>query len=226
MEELLMTLLPLRHSSSVPIPMEIVLPLRHASLVPILMDHITDTCGLLFSYVQLMLGAVKALQEKQSSVWICLCHMKCKRTHFVNNRMDLLSIVTSGVLEDEVPGPDGDVHEVVEGWEDDETHNPKVHATQFLVQVKVDGWLWKHDKKGMSRLSSLLDDVLLKVTLGVALFKSMPRVSEKIIISKWRLTCHRLPTRVNLIDRDVKVKVLSQLWIINRCSKFSASWYN
>lgn len=45
-----------------------------------------------------------------------------------NNRMDLLSIVTSGVQESEVPGPDGDILGVVEGWQDDETHNPEVPA--------------------------------------------------------------------------------------------------
>ncbi|PWA89230.1 F-box protein 7 [Artemisia annua] len=32
------------------------------------------------------------------------------------------------VQESEVPGPDGDILGVVEGWEDDETHNPKVAA--------------------------------------------------------------------------------------------------
>lgn len=61
----------------------------------------------------------------------------------------------------------------------------------------------------MLRLSSLLDDVLLKVTLGVALFKSMPRVPKKVIIFVWCLTCDRLPTRVNLIDRDVNVDFFS-----------------
>ncbi|GKA87145.1 hypothetical protein Tco_0808856 [Tanacetum coccineum] len=58
--------------------------------------------------------------------------------------------------------------------------------------------LWKRDKKGMLRLSSLLDDVLLKVSPGAASFRWTPRVPEK-------------------------VKVLSHLAIINRCSKFSAS---
>ncbi|KAL5558262.1 hypothetical protein UlMin_034473 [Ulmus minor] len=45
-----------------------------------------------------------------------------------NNRMDLLSLVTSGVNSDEVNGPDEDILGVVEGWEDDETHNPDVPA--------------------------------------------------------------------------------------------------
>ena len=63
-----------------------------------------------------------------SSVWICLCHIKCKRIHFVNNRIDRLLIVTSGVQESEVPRPDGDILGVAEGWEDDETRNPKVPA--------------------------------------------------------------------------------------------------
>ncbi|KAL6984295.1 F-box protein 7 [Sarracenia purpurea var. burkii] len=45
-----------------------------------------------------------------------------------NNRMDLLSIVTSGVNDGEVSGPDEDILEVVEGWQEDETHNPDVPA--------------------------------------------------------------------------------------------------
>lgn len=78
----------------------------------------------------------------------------------------------------------------------------------FFTQNQVDGWLWKRDKKGMLRLSSLLDDFLMKVTLGVALFKSMPRVPKKVIISVWCLTCDRFPTRVNLIDCDVNVDIV------------------
>ncbi|CAL8997121.1 unnamed protein product [Prunus brigantina] len=45
-----------------------------------------------------------------------------------NNRMDLLSLVTSGVNDNEVCGPDEDILGVVEGWQDDETHNPDVPA--------------------------------------------------------------------------------------------------
>ncbi|KAM0971558.1 hypothetical protein ACFX13_019742 [Malus domestica] len=45
-----------------------------------------------------------------------------------NNRMDLLSLVTSGVNNNEVGGPDEDILGVVEGWQDDETHNPDVPA--------------------------------------------------------------------------------------------------
>ncbi|TXG52994.1 hypothetical protein EZV62_022163 [Acer yangbiense] len=45
-----------------------------------------------------------------------------------NNRMDLLSLVTSGVNDDEVNGPDEDILGIVEGWQDDETHNPDVPA--------------------------------------------------------------------------------------------------
>ncbi|KAJ0086404.1 hypothetical protein Patl1_08358 [Pistacia atlantica] len=45
-----------------------------------------------------------------------------------NNRMDLLSLVTSGVNDNEVGGPDEDILGVVEGWQDDETHNPDVPA--------------------------------------------------------------------------------------------------
>lgn len=42
--------------------------------------------------------------------------------------MDLLSLVTSGVNDNEVRGPDEDILGVVEGWQDDETHNPDVPA--------------------------------------------------------------------------------------------------
>ncbi|KAK2989799.1 hypothetical protein RJ640_006116 [Escallonia rubra] len=42
-----------------------------------------------------------------------------------NNRMDLLSIVTSGVDDSEVSE---DILGVVEGWQDNETHNPDVPA--------------------------------------------------------------------------------------------------
>lgn len=42
--------------------------------------------------------------------------------------MDLLSLVTSGVNDNEVCGPDEDILGVVEGWQDDETHNPDVPA--------------------------------------------------------------------------------------------------
>ncbi|GLU01059.1 hypothetical protein SLE2022_183850 [Rubroshorea leprosula] len=45
-----------------------------------------------------------------------------------NNRMDLVSLVTSGVDSNEVGGPEEDILGVVEGWQDDETHNPDVPA--------------------------------------------------------------------------------------------------
>ncbi|GMJ14790.1 F-box protein 7, F-BOX PROTEIN 7 [Hibiscus trionum] len=45
-----------------------------------------------------------------------------------NNRMDLLSLVTSGVDDNEASGPEEDILGVVEGWQDDETHNPDVPA--------------------------------------------------------------------------------------------------
>ncbi|XP_054797635.1 F-box protein 7 isoform X2 [Prosopis cineraria] len=45
-----------------------------------------------------------------------------------NNRMDLISLVTSGVNESEASGPDEGILGVVEGWQDDETHNPDVPA--------------------------------------------------------------------------------------------------
>lgn len=40
----------------------------------------------------------------------------------------MLSLVTSGVNNTEVDGRDEDILGVVEGWEDDETHNPDVPA--------------------------------------------------------------------------------------------------
>jgi len=45
-----------------------------------------------------------------------------------NNRMDLMSLVTSGVNSSEASVPEEDILGVVEGWQDDETHNPDVPA--------------------------------------------------------------------------------------------------
>lgn len=45
-----------------------------------------------------------------------------------NNRMDLLSLVTSGVNDEEVSSTEDDILGLVEGWEDDETHNPDIPA--------------------------------------------------------------------------------------------------
>eukprot|EP00897_Mesotaenium_endlicherianum_P006783 jgi/Mesen1/6132/ME000313S05262 len=45
-----------------------------------------------------------------------------------NNRLDLLSLVTSGMSDTEVPGDSEDVLNMVEGWDDSETHNPDVPA--------------------------------------------------------------------------------------------------
>lgn len=45
-----------------------------------------------------------------------------------NNRLDLLSLVTSGVNDTEVNDPGGDMLGVVDGWQEDETHNPDVPA--------------------------------------------------------------------------------------------------
>lgn len=42
--------------------------------------------------------------------------------------MDLLSLVTSGVNSNEVNNDEEDILGVVEGWQDDETHNPDVPA--------------------------------------------------------------------------------------------------
>ncbi|KAI3925212.1 hypothetical protein MKW92_045841 [Papaver armeniacum] len=45
-----------------------------------------------------------------------------------NNRMDLLSLVTSGVNENELSGNEDNILGVVEGWQEDETHDPDVPA--------------------------------------------------------------------------------------------------
>ncbi|VFQ97859.1 unnamed protein product [Cuscuta campestris] len=45
-----------------------------------------------------------------------------------NNRMDLLALLTCGVNENEVSHHDEDILGVVEGWQEDETHNPDVPA--------------------------------------------------------------------------------------------------
>lgn len=49
-------------------------------------------------------------------------------TQGANNRMDLLALLTSGVNDNEVNGPDEDILGVVERWGEDETHNPDVPA--------------------------------------------------------------------------------------------------
>ncbi|XP_038898881.1 F-box protein 7 isoform X2 [Benincasa hispida] len=45
-----------------------------------------------------------------------------------NNRMDLLTLVTSGMNNNEVGDPEDDILGIVERWRDDETHNPDVPA--------------------------------------------------------------------------------------------------
>ena len=45
-----------------------------------------------------------------------------------NNRMDLLSLVTSGVNDEEGSSTEEDILGVVENWRDDETHNPDIPA--------------------------------------------------------------------------------------------------
>ncbi|KAG9444040.1 hypothetical protein H6P81_015380 [Aristolochia fimbriata] len=45
-----------------------------------------------------------------------------------NNRLDLLSLVTSGIDDSEADDHDENMLGVVEGWQDDETHNPDVPA--------------------------------------------------------------------------------------------------
>ncbi|KAL2609824.1 hypothetical protein R1flu_028397 [Riccia fluitans] len=48
-------------------------------------------------------------------------------TSGANNRMDLVSLITSGVGED-APADEENVLEAVEGWDEDETHDPDVPA--------------------------------------------------------------------------------------------------
>lgn len=45
-----------------------------------------------------------------------------------NNRMDLLALLTSGIDDNEVTGPEEDILGIVGGWEEDETHNPDIPA--------------------------------------------------------------------------------------------------
>lgn len=45
-----------------------------------------------------------------------------------NNRLDLISLVTCGMGEAEVPGDTENVLDALEGWEDDESHHPDVPA--------------------------------------------------------------------------------------------------
>lgn len=53
-----------------------------------------------------------------------------------NNRMDLLSLVTSGVNDSEASGFEEDILGLVEGWQDDETHNPDVPAVSHKRGMK------------------------------------------------------------------------------------------
>ncbi|KAH0452011.1 hypothetical protein IEQ34_019310 [Dendrobium chrysotoxum] len=45
-----------------------------------------------------------------------------------NNRLDMLRLVTTGVNESEISNDGDDILGVVEGWQEDETHNPDVPA--------------------------------------------------------------------------------------------------
>ena len=47
-----------------------------------------------------------------------------------NNRMDILSIITCGIHENEVPRDEEDVLDALEGWEDGESHHPDVPAVK------------------------------------------------------------------------------------------------
>ncbi|KAJ0976892.1 hypothetical protein J5N97_012366 [Dioscorea zingiberensis] len=56
-------------------------------------------------------------------------HLRLRGTTVgANNRLDLLKLVTTGVDESELNDPDDDMLGVVEGWGEDETHNPDVPA--------------------------------------------------------------------------------------------------
>lgn len=61
-------------------------------------------------------------------LWICLWYRLRGTTTGANNRMDLISLVTSGVNDTEASTSEDDILGVVEGWQDDETHNPDVPA--------------------------------------------------------------------------------------------------
>lgn len=71
--------------------------------------HFPDLCFLVFPIIRFMLNRLRGT---------CVG---------ANNRLDLLSLVTSGVGTDELDGRD-DMLGVVEQWQDDETHNPDVPA--------------------------------------------------------------------------------------------------
>ncbi|KAK8966771.1 F-box protein 7 [Platanthera guangdongensis] len=45
-----------------------------------------------------------------------------------NNRLDIITLITTGVSESEIGDGDGDILEVVDGWQEDETHNPAIPA--------------------------------------------------------------------------------------------------
>lgn len=81
---------------------------------------------------------------------VFILHRLRGTTAEANNRMDLLSLVTSGVNDTEVGGPEEGILGVVEGWEDDETHNPDVPAIShnrgmqpfvFVPFEEVSTWL-------------------------------------------------------------------------------------
>jgi F-box protein 9 len=45
-----------------------------------------------------------------------------------NNRLDILKILTTGVNRTELRNWKGNILELVDGWEEDETHDPEVPA--------------------------------------------------------------------------------------------------
>lgn len=49
-------------------------------------------------------------------------------TQGANNRLDLVALVTSGINENELEGHEEEVLGAVEGWQEDETHDPDVPA--------------------------------------------------------------------------------------------------
>ncbi|KAG0448497.1 hypothetical protein HPP92_027807 [Vanilla planifolia] len=49
-----------------------------------------------------------------------------------NNRLDLLRLVTTGVNESEINNEDGDILGLVNGWQEEETHNPDVPAISHI----------------------------------------------------------------------------------------------
>ena len=64
---------------------------------------------------------------KVLSTSLAFCRLR-GTTLGANNRLDVLKLVTTGVNESEVRNHGDDMLGIVEGWEEDETHDPDVPA--------------------------------------------------------------------------------------------------